>query len=101
MLVDGNTIYSGENTDPKDFENVKVYVSDPWYASFTSEYGLLENFKYYQPVEGKQMTENNILALQKKNLHKNERFQQYAPELNLNQVFTWILLFLKNLDFLK
>ena len=51
VLVDGNTIYSGENTDPKDFQNVKVYACNPWdEGAFTSEYRLLENFKYSRPV---------------------------------------------------
>lgn len=60
VLVDGNTIHSGENTNPKDFENVKVYVSDPWHDAFTLEYGVLENFKYSRPIEGKQMSENSL-----------------------------------------
>ena len=60
VLINGKPIHSGENTDPKDFENVKVYVSDPWYNPFSSEYGVLENFKYSRPIEGKQITENNL-----------------------------------------
>ena len=60
MLVDGNTIYSGENTDPRDFQNVKLYVSDPWHDAFTSEYGMLKNLKYSRPIEGKQMTQNSL-----------------------------------------
>ena len=47
VKINGKTLYSGENTDPKDFENVEAYVSDPWHDAFTSEYGVLENFKYY------------------------------------------------------
>ena len=56
VMINGKTEYSAENTDPKDFENVKVFASDPWFTSFTSEYGILENFKYSRPVEGKQIT---------------------------------------------
>ena len=63
VMINGKTEYSAENTDPKDFENVKVYVSDPWYAPFTSEYGYLENFKYSRPFEGKKITENNGVHL--------------------------------------
>merc|ERR1711993_183386 len=51
VMINGKTEYSAENTDPKDFENVKVFASDPWHDAFTSEYGILENFKYSQPVE--------------------------------------------------
>ena len=58
VMINGKTEYSAENTDPKDFENVKVFASDPWHDAFTSEYGILENFKYSRPVEGKQITEN-------------------------------------------
>ena len=58
VMINGKTEYSAENTDPKDFENVKVFASDPWHDAFTSEYGKLENFKYSRPVEGKQITEN-------------------------------------------
>ena len=57
VMINGKTEYSAENTDPKDFENVKVFASDPWHDAFTSEYGILENFKYSWP-EGKQITEN-------------------------------------------
>ena len=63
VLINGKPIDSVENTEPKDFENVKVYVSDRWYASFTSEYGYLENFKYSRPFEGKKITENNGVHL--------------------------------------
>ena len=48
VQINDNIEYSGENTDAKDYENVKVYVSDPWHHdAFTSDYGVLENFKYY------------------------------------------------------
>ena len=63
VQINGKTEYSGEHggTQIKEFDNVKVYVSGPWNPwSFTSEYGLLENFKYCQPVEGKQMTQPKI-----------------------------------------
>ena len=61
--INGITEYSGEYTHSarKSFWNVKVYVSGPWHKpSFTPEYGLLENFKYCQPVEGKQTTQPKI-----------------------------------------
>ena len=46
IIMNDNIIYSGENKQPKDFDNVKVYVSDKWYDPFTSEFGLLENLQY-------------------------------------------------------
>ena len=44
--VDGIELYKGKNTTPKDFNNVKVYTSDPWYEPFTTKYGILKNFRY-------------------------------------------------------
>ena len=44
--VNGKIIFLGKNTTPSEFNNVKVYVSDPWLYPFTSEYGKLENLKY-------------------------------------------------------
>ena len=46
----GQSIASFENKMAQDFNNVKVYISDPWYKPFTSDYGLLENFKISNPI---------------------------------------------------
>ena len=35
-----------ENFAPMTCDTVKVTVSDPSYKAFTSEYGILSNFKY-------------------------------------------------------
>ncbi|XP_065641517.1 uncharacterized protein LOC105843224 [Hydra vulgaris] len=36
------TVFTQENTDPQEFSNVQVYVSDPWYEV---QPGLIRNFK--------------------------------------------------------
>ena len=43
--IDGETVHSIQNDDAKSFSNVKFYASNPWYPSFTSNIGLMENFK--------------------------------------------------------
>ncbi|XP_047131095.1 uncharacterized protein LOC100215669 isoform X2 [Hydra vulgaris] len=40
VYLDGFRIYIVENTDARDFKNVKVYASDPWYAA---QNGLISN----------------------------------------------------------
>ena len=42
IIIDGLLMYSIENQQPKDFDNVKVYVSDPWTYPFN---GWIENFE--------------------------------------------------------
>ena len=37
-------LYSTVNPNPQDFENVKLYVSDPWATSFGS-YGIVSNLE--------------------------------------------------------
>ena len=46
IIINGVVKDYVENTQPLDFDNVKVYVSNPWMEPFNSEYGLLENFKF-------------------------------------------------------
>ena len=46
--VDGIELYKGKNTTPKDFNNVKVYTSDPWYEPFTTKYGILKDFRFWR-----------------------------------------------------
>ena len=45
IKIDGNIINSTENNQAKIFPGVKLYIANPWYEAFTSNYGLLENFK--------------------------------------------------------
>ena len=40
IIVDGKTVHQIENKIPKDFYNVKIYVSDPWN---TNGNGLIRN----------------------------------------------------------
>ena len=44
------------NPNPKEYENVKLYVSDPWDASFRS-YGIVSN------LEVTDLTENPPIAV--------------------------------------
>ena len=46
IKINGKIILSTVNTKPMDFDNVKVYVSDPWYNAFTANIGILSNFQY-------------------------------------------------------
>ena len=43
--VDGSEISNHVIKNPEDFDNVKLYLSDPWGESF-ADYGTLENFKW-------------------------------------------------------
>ena len=45
IKINGEIIHSRENNVAKSFLGVKVYISNPWYQAFTSDYGLLENLK--------------------------------------------------------
>ena len=46
IKVNGNKICSVENFAARTFHCVQVYVSEPSFEAFTSEYGILSNFKY-------------------------------------------------------
>ena len=46
--IDGKVMKSMVNNNPQDYENVKLYVSDPWHDSFQTRYGKLENLHAYQ-----------------------------------------------------
>ena len=46
IKVNGNKIWSVENFAARTFHYVQVYVSEPSFEAFTSEYGILSNFKY-------------------------------------------------------
>ena len=46
IKVNGNEIFSVENFAVRTFHYVQVYASEPSFEAFTSEYGILSNFKY-------------------------------------------------------
>ena len=46
--IDGKQEYSVENMKPQEFENVKLYTSNPSHIPFTSDIGLLENLQVEQ-----------------------------------------------------
>ena len=43
IRIDGNLVHNKTNSNAMDFDNVKVYLSDPWYESFQ---GKLTNFQW-------------------------------------------------------
>ena len=45
IIIDGESLFKIKNTQPKSFSSVKLYGSDPWYNSFTSDLGKICNFK--------------------------------------------------------
>ena len=50
--VNGLLKHLRPNSQAKKFPKVKMYTSSPWYPSFSSEYGLLENFVASQDTIG-------------------------------------------------
>ena len=50
IIVDGISKFKEENKKPLKFPTVSLYGSDPWYDSFTSEFGSLCNFALNQEV---------------------------------------------------
>ena len=51
IIIDGESRFKIENTQPQSFSSVKLYASDPWYNSFSSDFGSICNFKI-QYLEG-------------------------------------------------
>ena len=45
IIVNGSTFVSVANHQPRNFSNVKEYLSDPWYPAFTSDFGYVSNLK--------------------------------------------------------
>ena len=45
VKIDGEIIVSEENKLAKSFPGTRLYISDPWWPSFTSNYGSIENFE--------------------------------------------------------
>ena len=46
IYVNGSQIHFKDISKRRNYKNVDVYVSDPSCLAFTSEYGILQNFKY-------------------------------------------------------
>ena len=45
IIVDGKSEFKIENKNPKSFENCKLYLSDPWHATFSSDLGMINDLK--------------------------------------------------------
>ena len=48
IIIDGESKYKIENTQPQSFSSVKLYASDPWYNPFSSTFGSICDIKIYQ-----------------------------------------------------
>ena len=48
IIINGLTKVCVENTQPRIFSHVKEYTSNPWYPSFTSEFGNIFNLEIEQ-----------------------------------------------------
>ena len=48
ITIDGLSKFKIENSQPKQFSNVKLYATDPWHAAFTSDFGSICNIKIQQ-----------------------------------------------------
>ena len=46
--IDGKQEYSVVNSQPQEFQNVKLYTSSPSYIPFTSDIGVLQNLEVEQ-----------------------------------------------------
>ena len=49
IRINGNSVHSVKNNKPQDFNNVKVYISDPWYFKlngFIHNLAIRENGKF-------------------------------------------------------
>ena len=51
IIIDGESRFKIENTQPQSFSSVKLYTSDPWYNSFSSDLGSICNIRIQQ-LEG-------------------------------------------------
>ena len=65
--IDGLLKHLQQNSQAEKLDNVKMYTSSPWYPSFSSEYGILENFVASQDTIGSVPTptkgEKNIILM--------------------------------------
>ena len=53
ILINGNVIESVENNEPKVFNNVKFYASNPWDSAWDNGYGRVWGMKINQNESGK------------------------------------------------
>ncbi|XP_065656161.1 uncharacterized protein LOC100212432 isoform X5 [Hydra vulgaris] len=66
IYINGENIFSTINTDPRNFENVKVFMADPWY---NAQNGFVRNLRIINGNEGKllvqetQLLRGNLLAV--------------------------------------
>jgi hypothetical protein len=67
IIVDGISKFKEENKKPLKFSSVSLYGSDPWYDSFTSEFGSLCNVAINQEVDSCWNIENGLLKKEMKN----------------------------------
>ena len=49
IKINGSVIYSTVNTDPKSFDDVRVYAADPWYTPVDGE---IKNLKISNKSSG-------------------------------------------------
>ena len=49
IKINGSVIYSTVNTDPKSFDDVRVYAADPWYIPVDGE---IKNLKISNKSSG-------------------------------------------------
>ena len=59
--IDGKQEYSVVNSQPQEFQNVKLYTSSPSYIPFTSNIGVLQNLEVEQ---------GNVISMSKYHLLK-------------------------------
>ena len=45
IVIVGNKRITIDNGQARGFKNVRLYASDPWHDPFTSDIGILKNFK--------------------------------------------------------
>ena len=48
ITIDGLSKFKIENSQPKQFSNVKLYATSPWQAAFTSDFGSICSIKIQQ-----------------------------------------------------
>ena len=58
VIIDGVEVHKEENTDPRVFENVAVFVGDPWYSVNEPNYilGYVKDLSIYIKIEPKKIS---------------------------------------------
>ena len=49
IIADGESKFKAENEKPTNFDNVKLYGSDPWHPPFSSDFGRIYDVKISVP----------------------------------------------------